>query len=65
MTELTGRHITIYGQQEVVKDLIAARLERGGKLHFEVSDVKLHDLESQRPRIRTHTRAPSTRSNAT
>src|SRR5918998_1331006 len=30
LTDLTGRSITIYGQQEVVKDLIQARLEAGG-----------------------------------
>ena len=30
-----GRAITVYGQQEVVKDLIAARLQSGGALHFE------------------------------
>ncbi|MFI6906466.1 4-hydroxybenzoate 3-monooxygenase [Nonomuraea sp. NPDC050394] len=40
-----GRRITVYGQQEVVKDLIAARLEAGGDLRFEVDDVELHDLE--------------------
>jgi p-hydroxybenzoate 3-monooxygenase len=51
MSDLTGRYLTIYGQQEVVKDLIGARLERGGELHFEVSDVALHGLESERPRI--------------
>jgi p-hydroxybenzoate 3-monooxygenase len=51
MTELTGRHVTIYGQQEVVKDLIAARLERGGELLFEVADVAVHDLDGDRPRI--------------
>ena len=51
MTELTGRRITIYGQQEVVKDLIAALLERGGRLHFEVSDVGVSELESESPRI--------------
>ncbi len=51
MTELTGRSITIYGQQEVVKDLIAARLRGGGALHFEVSDTAVHDLESEQPRI--------------
>src|SRR5919206_1665589 len=45
MSTLTGRHITIYGQQEIVKDLIAARLEQGGALHFEVSDVEVHDVE--------------------
>ena len=51
--ELTGgRAITVYGQQEVVKDLIAARLDAGGELRFEVGDVSLHDLESDRPCIR-------------
>jgi p-hydroxybenzoate 3-monooxygenase len=51
--ELTGgRAITVYGQQEVVKDLIAARMEAGGELRFEVEDVSLHDLESDRPCIR-------------
>jgi len=49
--ELTGREITIYGQQEVVKDLIAGWLDRGGQLRFEVSDVALHDLEAPQPRI--------------
>ena len=34
-----ARAITIYGQQEVVKDLIAARLDCGGPLLFEVDDV--------------------------
>ena len=49
--ELTGRSIWIYGQQEVVKDLIAARLAYHGPLLFEVADVRLHDLETERPRI--------------
>jgi p-hydroxybenzoate 3-monooxygenase len=51
MSKLTGRHITIYGQQEVVKDLIAARLERGGALHFEVADVAVHDVDTGAPRV--------------
>jgi len=51
IAELTGRHITVYGQQEVVRDLIAAVLGRGGDIHFEVSDVTLTDLDSERPRI--------------
>jgi p-hydroxybenzoate 3-monooxygenase len=42
LSDLTGgRAITIYGQQEVVKDLIDARLESGLPLHFEVSDVSV------------------------
>jgi p-hydroxybenzoate 3-monooxygenase len=39
-----GRAITVYGQQEVVKDLIAQRLADGGKILFDVPDVALHDL---------------------
>jgi len=47
-----GRSIVIYGQTEVVKDLIALRLESGRPLHFEVADVSVHDLETDRPRVR-------------
>ena len=36
-----GRRITVYGQQEVVKDLIAARLDTGRPLQFDVSDVQV------------------------
>jgi p-hydroxybenzoate 3-monooxygenase len=42
----------VYGQQEVVKDLIAARLHAELPLHFEVADVTLHDLETERPAVR-------------
>ena len=51
MRELTGRGIVIYGQTEIVKDLIAARLDAGLPLLFEVSDVALHELDSERPRL--------------
>lgn len=46
-----GRTITVYGQHEVVKDLISARLAAGGQIRFEVSDVALHDLAGDRPRV--------------
>jgi p-hydroxybenzoate 3-monooxygenase len=50
-----GRSIVIYGQTEVVKDLIAARLETGAPLLFEVDDVQVDAFETDRPRIRfTH-----------
>jgi p-hydroxybenzoate 3-monooxygenase len=42
-----GRRITVYGQQEVVKDLIAARLATGRPLLFEVADVGVHGSESE------------------
>ena len=48
---LTGRQITIYGQQELVKDLVAARLARGGEIRFEAVAAALDGLDGDRPRI--------------
>jgi p-hydroxybenzoate 3-monooxygenase len=50
-TELTGKGVTVYGQQELVKDLIARRLRDGGDVRFECGNVSLHGLDSQRPFI--------------
>jgi p-hydroxybenzoate 3-monooxygenase len=47
-----GRGVVVWGQHEVVKDLIAARLDAGGDIRFDVSDVALADIESKRPSIR-------------
>jgi p-hydroxybenzoate 3-monooxygenase len=52
LTELSGREITIYGQHELVKDLIAARLATRRPLFFAVSGVTLGDLDTDRPVIR-------------
>jgi p-hydroxybenzoate 3-monooxygenase len=53
--KLVGKRVTIYGQQEVVKDLVAQRRADGGPLLFEVDNVSVHDLTSNRPQIRfTH-----------
>ncbi|MEV8632101.1 4-hydroxybenzoate 3-monooxygenase [Streptosporangium sp. NPDC051023] len=46
-----GRAITVYGQQEVVKDLIAARLAAGGDVRFEVGDVAVNDAGTDRPHL--------------
>ena len=52
LTELSGgKSIVIYGQTEVVKDLVGARLESGLPLLFEVDDVRVDELETERPRI--------------
>ena len=48
---LTGRGITIYAQQEVVKDLIAARLAAEGEIIFEADKVTIHDFDSSSPKI--------------
>lgn len=50
--ELTGKCVTVYGQQEVVKDLIARRLADGGDLRFECGEVSLHGFSGSRPSIR-------------
>src|SRR5471032_564424 len=52
---LVNKRITIYGQQEVVKDLVVQRLADGGPLLFDVDAVSVHDVTSKQPKIRfTH-----------
>jgi p-hydroxybenzoate 3-monooxygenase len=50
--ELVGKGITIYGQQEVLKDLIDRRLADGGRILFEATDVSVHDFGGTTPKIR-------------
>jgi p-hydroxybenzoate 3-monooxygenase len=50
--KLIGKGVTIYGQQEVVKDFVARRLATGGQILFEVEDVSVHDFEGTAPKIR-------------
>jgi p-hydroxybenzoate 3-monooxygenase len=53
MDELTGgRCVTVYGQTEVVKDLIAARLESGAPLRFDCSEVAIEGIETASPAVR-------------
>ena len=53
LSDLTGgRAITVYGQQEVVKDLIRIRLAAGADIHFEVEAVQLEGIDSTAPVIR-------------
>jgi p-hydroxybenzoate 3-monooxygenase len=47
-----GRHVVLYGQTEVVKDLIAARVAGGAPLVFEAEDVRVEQLETERPVVR-------------
>lgn len=42
--ELTGKAVTVYGQHEVVKDLIQTRLEAGGQIFFEVDQTSLENF---------------------
>ena len=50
MAGLTGgRAVTVYGQQEVMKDLFDAAEACGLPIIFEAEDVRLHDLAAERP----------------
>ena len=54
MAELTGgRAITIYGQNEVVQDLIEARVATRRPLVFEAKEVSVRGLDSDRRRSGT------------
>lgn len=46
-----GRGITVYAQHEVLKDLVARRRADGGELLFSVSEVSLHDIDTDKPQI--------------
>src|ERR687892_1064924 len=49
---LVGGAVTVYGQTEVTKDLINARLAAGGQIIFEAADVSVHDFAGKAPKIR-------------
>jgi len=51
IAKLTGRHVVVYGQTEVTRDLMDAAEDRGLTVIYEASDVALHDLESAMPSL--------------
>jgi len=48
---LTGRHVTIYGQTEITRDLMDARVASGAPSVYEAEDVTLHDWDATSPRV--------------
>jgi len=44
LKELTGKHVTVYGQTEVTRDLMAARVASGAPSVYEAEDVTLADI---------------------
>jgi p-hydroxybenzoate 3-monooxygenase len=49
---LANAAVIVYGQHEVVKDLVAARIAAGGPILFETEATALEDMESLNPRIK-------------
>jgi p-hydroxybenzoate 3-monooxygenase len=52
MRHLTGRSITVYGQNELMKDLADARISAGGRIEYEAEDVGIQDFDTDSPVIR-------------
>ncbi len=49
---LTGKTVTVYGQTEITRDLMAARAAAGMKTVYEAQDVRLHDFDRAKPLVR-------------
>jgi p-hydroxybenzoate 3-monooxygenase len=47
-----GRHVTVYGQTEVTRDLMEARKASGAISYYEAANVSLHDFDSTQPKVR-------------
>lgn len=53
LSDLTGgKAVTVYGQHEVVKDLIARRVADQGEIRFECGEVSLYNLREDKPLVR-------------
>ena len=48
---LTGRHVMVYGQTELTRDLMDAAAPRGLQVIYEATDVTLHEIESDKPSV--------------
>jgi p-hydroxybenzoate 3-monooxygenase len=49
---LTGSAVSVYGQTEVTKDLIDARIAAGAKLVFDAADVTVEGIDRAHPTVR-------------
>ena len=48
---LTGKSVTVYGQTEITRDLMEARVKSGAPSVYEAEDVTLHDIAGSAPRV--------------
>src|SRR5262249_44410955 len=49
--ELTGKTVMVYGQTEITRDLMDGRSIAGAETVYAASDVSVHDIFSDRPRV--------------
>ena len=51
ITEMTGKHVVVYGQTEVTRDLNAAADERGLRIVYDAKDLAIHGVDNDMPFI--------------
>ncbi|MES2602641.1 MAG: 4-hydroxybenzoate 3-monooxygenase [Pseudomonadota bacterium] len=51
MTKATGKTVTVYGQTEVTRDLMDARIAAGLTTVYDADNVSLHDFDGDQPRV--------------
>ncbi|WP_017572795.1 4-hydroxybenzoate 3-monooxygenase [Nocardiopsis halotolerans] len=49
--DLVGRSVSVYGQTEMTKDLMAAREEAGRPAFYQASEVTPHGVDTDRPHV--------------
>jgi len=48
---LTGKAVSVYGQTEVTKDLIDARMAAGARIFFSATKVAVEDIDTKHPKV--------------
>ncbi|RYG87835.1 MAG: 4-hydroxybenzoate 3-monooxygenase [Alphaproteobacteria bacterium] len=51
-SDLIGRHVVVYGQTEVTRDLMDARTASGSVTIYDAEKVAVEDFDTDRPRVR-------------
>ncbi|WP_206239184.1 4-hydroxybenzoate 3-monooxygenase [Novosphingobium terrae] len=51
IANLTGKHVTVYGQTEITRDLMEAAPSRGLEVIYQAGDVALHEIDSDAPYV--------------
>jgi len=59
LQDLVGKHVTVYGQTEVTRDLMDAAARGGLEIIYDAADVTLHDVDSEAPAL-TYVKAGAT-----
>jgi p-hydroxybenzoate 3-monooxygenase len=51
LAKYAGKHVTVYGQTEITRDMMDKRLEHGLTTIYEADDVAIHDFDTDHPSV--------------